>query len=315
MRPISKQVKSILRPVWHLYLKYFSEVGYITRQVNRLESRFYSFPEWKRRRFLAEQIKSLSKAHEEIVHQLNMNGYCKTTLSELGISADILVYLSSLSKSYEAIDFNIVKETNVHKAKYYWLKMNRDQNADRVLIDAFVRNKSFLDLISSYCGEVPHFNGFEYMYSPPLPVGQELRGSQNWHLDNHHKKVLKCFFSPFPLTTSEGATQIFPSRLSTSEYYTAYPNYMTDEEISKAGVSLNDQIHLTGESGTIYLVDTARCLHCGSRNILPRHLAIVTFTSTERYLSRWGVKKESDLVADINKEIMEAYEPDSAIST
>ncbi len=298
-----------LRPWWHVYLKYFSEVGHVTKRFNLWDSRLTQLFQGRRRRRLAKTIPALSAAQNHLLQELNSNGFCRTTLETLGIDHAVLSYLKQLSKPYENMTFDQVKASNPGKAKYYWTKMNRDWKADQVIYDTLAKNKFLLDLLSKYFEEIPYFNSFEYMYSPPFPAGRPFEGSQNWHRDNNQRKFIKIFFSPFPLTRKEGPPQILPARLSTDKYYTGYPRYMTDEELFATGINPDDQLFLTGEPGTIYLVDTARCLHCGSRSSAGRHQAIVTFNSTDRYASRSSIKREYARLAEpVNQAMMEMYE-------
>jgi len=300
-------VKEWLKFFKAVYDKYLSPIGLITRQLNIIDSKLASLKELKQRKFLARKLPALSKEQKEILEELRGSGFCKTNLSTLKISDDLLVYLENISQA-EKMGYDEVASAQSLANKKYWTDLGSDAQENFLNLDPILKNKFLLDIISHYIGQIPTFGGFRYLYSPPFPVSKTLSGSQNWHLDNHHKNVLKLFFSPFPIGKMNGPTQVLPSDLSTKRHYTKYPHYMVDDELRRQGVRESDQHFLTSEPGEIYLVDTSRCLHCGSRNEMPRHLAIASFQSMERYIPRWSVDKLAlATTLDVNKKIIELY--------
>lgn len=56
-----------------------------------------------------------------------------------------------------------------------------------------------------------------------------------------------------------------PLKFSSLKYYTNYPHYEFDENLKSNRVTAKNFIPLTAKRGEVYLVDTSRLLHCGSR--------------------------------------------------
>lgn len=122
--------------------------------------------------------------------------------------------------------------------------------------------------VTAYLGVVPVLTTFEIWYSAH---GQDTpKSSQLWHLDPADTTQIKLWVhcsdvgpESGPLTIVDAATSDrFAERIG---YRYDSARYRVDDEEMRAGVGEDAIVPLTGETGTVGLVDTSRCFHFGSR--------------------------------------------------
>src|SRR6186713_845402 len=107
--------------------------------------------------------------------------------------------------------------------------------------------------------------------------GEEAISSQIYHLDPEGRRQAKLFLNlrdigpdegPFTFIPAEASEQIIKAvtqtRSSDSEDATLVMGRYLDDELARVG-GLDKSISVMGKAGSAVLVDTSRCLHCGSR--------------------------------------------------
>jgi hypothetical protein len=107
--------------------------------------------------------------------------------------------------------------------------------------------------------------------------GEDVISSQIYHLDPEGRRQAKLFLNlrdigpdegPFtfiPAAASEQAMKaIKHTRSGDAEDATLVMGRYLDDELARAG-GLDKSISVMGKTGSAVLVDTSRCLHCGSR--------------------------------------------------
>jgi hypothetical protein len=122
--------------------------------------------------------------------------------------------------------------------------------------------------ITAYLGVVPVLTTFNIWYSAH---GQEApKSSQLWHLDPADTTQIKMWVhcsdvgpDSGPLTIVDAATSDqFAERVG---YRYESGHYRVGDDEMRDGVGEDAIMPLTGETGTVGLVDTSRCFHFGSR--------------------------------------------------
>ena len=104
--------------------KYFSEVGYVRREFNRLGNILRHYHEFKKRRMLARKFTTkLNSVQDRIIRELQSDGFSKTESHSLGIDTNILNYCRLLSEGYVGLTIDVVRERRGGKSKDYWYEM------------------------------------------------------------------------------------------------------------------------------------------------------------------------------------------------
>jgi hypothetical protein len=172
-------------------------------------------------------------------------------------------------------------DTALHAKKWAFLRSvltNQDLAEHPGLVD-FALSDGLMSLVTNYLGTIPHLNRVDLLYSVNHG-GDDVMSSQIYHLDPEGRRQAKLFLNlrdvgpdegPFtfiPASDSERLVKAIKRRRSTDaadtdEVGVVQGRYF-DRELADVG-GLNKAISVMGPTGSAGLVDTSRCLHCGSR--------------------------------------------------
>jgi hypothetical protein len=137
----------------------------------------------------------------------------------------------------------------------------------------FALSDQLLAAATEYLGTIPHLNRVDLLYSIPR-TGDTLEASQLFHLDPEGLRQVKLFLNVHDVGDPEGPFTFIPADASRRliqeirarrlrEGVPVVGRY-SDEEIGQLG-GTPSIVEVRGSAGTGVLVDTCRCLHCGSR--------------------------------------------------
>tara|TARA_A100001011_G_scaffold356658_1_gene400870 strand:+ start:50 stop:1024 length:975 start_codon:yes stop_codon:yes gene_type:complete len=137
----------------------------------------------------------------------------------------------------------------------------------------FLTNPIFIKIISKYLNDIPLLTELKLLYSPPSDT-KDFKGSQLFHSDFDDEKLVKIFVFIDDIDVDMGPLELIEK--NDSKLIMKKVNYSWGQK-SKNYSSHDDRLkdvlgkeptrmELVGSSGSIYLVDTANCLHRGSRN-------------------------------------------------
>ena len=145
----------------------------------------------------------------------------------------------------------------------------------REIIDLAVHD-NILAAVSAYMGQVPRLYNLMLWWSPP---NQSAKGSQLYHYDHRDSRQAKVFINLSNVTKDCGPLHFLPTRDSlTVDAKVGYSQgRYTDEEVYSA-VPESNVVDTIAEAGSGFIVDTARCLHYGSRgNLLDRFVLLASY--------------------------------------
>jgi hypothetical protein len=149
---------------------------------------------------------------------------------------------------------------------------NEDLVKNPELVD-FALSDGLLSLVTNYLGTIPHLNRIDLLYS--VSRGEEdVVSSQMYHLDPEGMWQAKLFLNLRDVGPDEGPFTFIPAADSKrimqaikargrEDGELAMARYL-DREIAEVG-GLDKAISVMGTTGSAAIVDTSRCLHCGSR--------------------------------------------------
>ncbi|MGG7054273.1 hypothetical protein [Nitrosomonas sp. ANs5] len=163
-----------------------------------------------------------------------------------------------------------------------------------------------LGAVARYFGSCPVLWNITAMYSPP-PISNtnKLKGSQLWHIDREDITTLKLWLLCSEITPANGPTIILPTRYSDQVAEKLGP--VSSEKVRDEALFEPFCPHflsLTGNSGDMFLTDTARCYHHGSRmqaGIERRVLMIHYTTRHSTYLAPGNKRAHDRLHAQVRQ--------------
>jgi hypothetical protein len=152
------------------------------------------------------------------------------------------------------------------------LLANEDLQAYPELVD-FALSDQLLAPVTEYLGEVPRLNRIDLLYSVPR-VASTLEASQFFHLDPEGLTQAKVFINVFDVGIEQGPFTFVAadaSRRALQHIRTrrqqagekVVGRYTDEEVIAHEGEGAI--LQAMGAAGSGVIVDTCRCLHCGSR--------------------------------------------------
>ena len=176
--------------------------------------------------------------------------YASFGANQLAQSPDTISVLGKLGEACKSVP----KRTRDENKFPINLLRSEDLLEHRAFVDLAVHDK-ILAAISSYIGQLPRLYNLTSWWTPPNQTAERSQLYHYDHRDNRQAKVLQGFDAK--VVYSQG-------RYSDEDVYSAVPE-------SKV-------IATTGGPGSGFIVDTARCLHYGSRgNKLDRFVPMASY--------------------------------------
>ena len=220
------------------------------------------------------------------------NGFLKLSpedLKLLGIDSSQII--EEINKQLNKLDnkFDYSKSINV-------LLSSENFDVDSKAFK-FITNENLIDIISNYLGLIPLLTHISYWYSPNQKDIEN--SSQEYHLDHEDIKQVKGFFLIDDVSDDSGPTIFLNSKnskkiLNKIKYRTNENSKRIDE--SFINKEIENKIKCTGKKGTLFLIDTSNCFHCGSRKSdSPRKILAFQFITAFSTSLKWNWKKSKIL--------------------
>jgi hypothetical protein len=194
-----------------------------------------------------------------------------------GVDDVIKLCLRLFEEKKRKLEAALGPDTELHAKKWAFLRSvltNQDLAQNPELVD-FALSDGLLSLVTNYLGTIPHLNRVDLLYSVSHG-GEEAISSQIYHLDPEGRRQAKLFLNLRDIGPDEGPFTFIPAgtsarivkaikrrRSEIDDSELAMGRYL-DAELAQVG-GLEKAISVMGQTGSAVLVDTSRCLHCGSR--------------------------------------------------
>ena len=214
-------------------------------------------------------------------NHLNQKGFCfipqeSLTDEMLDSHTNVIHEALEIANSTDLVNPSLTKKY-LHRADLTCVSAQKI----KTLYD-YVTNEFFLNIASQYFGEKPLLVELKVLVSPPSSESN-LKGSQLWHSDFSDTKLLKIFIFIEDVDSNSGPLEIICKEetnglLSTYDYRWGVIGFSHNDSIAPDN---SQKIHtMTGDKGSIVLVDTVACLHRGSRNCTKtRKILYATYSS------------------------------------
>jgi len=161
-------------------------------------------------------------------------------------------------------------------------------------------NPIILSSIANYIGEAPILWNAQILFSPYMSLDRPNRllnrvrnlryrggfdkyqGSQLFHIDADHPHTVKLWVYLSDVTNDSGPLTFIPGHFSDQATYKLGADSSNKQLDKNLKDFINKKKVLTRNTGSVFLIDTGRCLHYGSRDIKSnkeRFALVIYYTS------------------------------------
>lgn len=178
----------------------------------------------------------------------------------------------------------ILHQTITHKS--FWIRLlDEDMQQGRMGTDnAFVRfaiQPRVLDLMCAAFGELPLL--VDVLLALSQETATKLSYSQLWHRDYDDPRTIKLFVYLTDVTNTDDGPFTFIPKQESDKFGFSLKSHMPDEKIFRI-IDKKSVREMLGPRLTVFMVETSRCLHMGSR-MKPGHSRLLysaIYVSTPR---------------------------------
>ncbi|SEM34137.1 hypothetical protein [Bradyrhizobium sp. OK095] len=249
------------RALWHVNrspLRYAVKTGV---------SAWHRNEKLERRR--AAQGLDVSTAERAKAGELNRDGYAVVTeLMDPSIQQEFgqagLVRLN---------DIGAAEANQTSTWKKFWVRLldaemkDGKLSADNIFV-RYAMQPAVINVVATALGEIPWLDYVLLSYS--RHTGEDLASSQLWHRDHDDVRVIKLFSYLTDVEDDGDGPFTFLPRQSTDKFgYPIMSSHFPDEKVFQK-VPRGDVKVMKAPRLTSFMVDTAKCLHMGSR-MAPGH--------------------------------------------
>ena len=217
---------------------------------------------------------------DDVVNQLKVDGYC--ILTDL-VDKQLLHAMASSATDKLAKAESIAQHQS-QVSKSFWIRLLDEEMADgKIRISSpfirFAMQLVVMQIVSRVLGQIPRLDYVLLTLSRYTP--KTFEKSQLWHLDNDDVNVIKLFvYLTDVKDLGDGPFTFIPASASGSLGY-SLRSHRSDEEVFNSGrITASDVKSLTSPALCVFMVDTARCLHMGSRLVEGHKRLLYTATFT-----------------------------------
>jgi hypothetical protein len=234
------------------------------RSLSKGALRMANFRSVRKRASLARSLPGDS-ALDALVKQLEVEGFCVLT----GHVDKALLHAMALRAGERMAQADSAALKQSQTSKSFWVRL-----LDEEMEDGKVRTSSpyvrfaiqpvVMQILARVLGEIPRLDYLLLTLSRFSP--KSLEKSQLWHLDYDDVRVIKLFVYLTDVDDlRDGPFTFIPARASSRAGY-SLRSHRSDGEVFDSGrISRSEVKSLTAPALSVFMVDTARCLHMGSR--------------------------------------------------
>jgi hypothetical protein len=223
----------------------------------------------KRERKRQAQLLQVSAAEKAKADDLNRDGYVVVT--DLIDPAVQQRFAEAGVKRLDDIEASETKQAS--NWKKFWVRLldaemqNGQLSADNIFVQ-YALQPSAINVVATALGEIPWLDYVLLSYS--RYAGDDLASSQLWHRDHDDVRVVKLFSYLTDVEEDGDGPFTFLPRQSTEKFgYPLLGSHFSDDQVF-AKVPRSDIKVMKAPRLTTFMVDTAKCLHMGSR-MAPGH--------------------------------------------
>lgn len=215
------------------------------------------------------QLLTVTAAEKSKAEELNQNGYAIVT--ELMDPAVQQRFAEAGIARLADVETAEAKQTS--NWKKFWIRLldaemkDGKLSADNIFVQ-YALQPAVINVIATALGEIPWLDYVLLSYS--RHTGEELASSQLWHRDHDDVRVIKLFSYLTDVEEDGDGPFTFLPRQSTDKFgYPLMGSHFPDDRVFDK-VPRGDVKVMKAPRLASFMVDTAKCLHMGSR-MAPGH--------------------------------------------
>ncbi len=259
---------------WHLYRTPAASVIKAIRRALRQR-------QVRRRKQMAAAVPTTA-LQERLARQINEFGYAVVTEAVDQASLDALARAASPLHA-RALSRDVSQESS-HKD--YWTRLLDEEMHEGALrannpFAAFALQPAVIGILSRVYGELPRLD--YVLLTLSRDTGKPLAYSQLWHRDHDDTRVIKLFVYLTNVDSLEDGPLTFITGPASDRFGFTMRSHQSDVLVN-GKVQSDDVKSMVAPALSVFIVETSRCLHMGSR-LAPGHerlLYTATFISVPR---------------------------------
>jgi hypothetical protein len=230
--------------------------------------------EFRKPRVEAAEKLILTEEENAALEGIRRNGYVELKLmgeTPFGLSATHPVLLKNLGDFAEEklsrIDQVPEQKANDTKKKV-WVRLSNDEIPENGLtathpLVAFTIQDTILKIVAKYLGEAGFLRYVLLTHS--LPMEGRPQSSQLWHLDRDDRRMLKVFvYCTDVESEADGPFTFIDAQESEKVQNSFFMRHLDDDEVF-GPVDPKRVTKLVRPKYSVFILDTSRCYHMGSR--------------------------------------------------
>lgn len=228
----------------------------------KISLRFRFLSALRARKKLADGLPSDTQLYS-LVEEFQRNGYCRlddivdpTILEEVALAA---------VRKYDFAE-RASNNQEAHR-KDFWTRLLDEDKVDGTLptdnpFVAFALQPKILTFISKVCGEIPFLDDVLLVLS--RHTGKKLSLSQLWHYDYDDTRTIKLYIYLSDVKNVDDGPFTFLPAPASKRLGRSLKSRRQDKEIFSR-VDGSEVIRILAPRLSVFIVETSRCLHMGSR--------------------------------------------------
>jgi hypothetical protein len=267
--PKKHNISQFRRLLWHVNR---TDLGWVTKTA-------LTTLQLSARAKRLQMLKTLPSRSElnEAAEKLRQDGYVDvSSLVDRGLAGAVADFAQG---KVDRLDELVSKQRVNHKA--FWVSLLDEDlvNGAFPTDHPFVRyamQPDMLGILGQFMHDLPQLSDVVLTLSQPLE-NKPLSYSQLWHLDHDDKRVCKLFIYLTDVRDTKDGPLTFIPAPSSKSFRNTLKSHMSDDKVfSKVDRSVVKEMVAPRLSS--FIVNTARCLHMGSRILSDRARLLYTAT-------------------------------------
>jgi len=234
---------------------------------------------------------------------LENEGYLKFNIKSLACAQGTVARIASLCQAWTRNS----ARTSYDKLFPYNLLNSDDLFEHREFLQLALHD-DIIAAISQYFDQVPRLYNLYMWWTPP---NQTMERSQLYHYDHRDSRQAKVFINIFDVTPETGPLHFLSVADSLSvDNKVGYSQDRYDDQTVYSACPRSKVQQAVGPAGTAYIVDTARCLHFGSRgNEVQRLILMASFARANSVKPGGGCR----VLDPVRERLVRTYYPDDQV--
>jgi len=237
-----------------------------------------SVANWREVSSRRKLARSLTISPQAQVHaaELNRDGF--TVVTNLVEPALLDAMVAEGTRKHARAEELRSRQATTHKS--FWIRLldedfvDGKMPADNVFVQ-FASQPHIVQVLTCALGTVPQLS--DVLLTLSEESNKQLTYSQLWHRDFDDRRTLKLFVYLTDVPSAEYGPFTFIPGPQSDRFGSSLRSHMEDDFVFRT-LPLESQRQMIGAKATVFIVETSRCLHMGSRMAPGHHRLLYTAT-------------------------------------